>query len=555
MNLPGSSEAALAFLVACFAKTTVLLTLAWIVALALRDRSAALRHQAWAAGILGSLALPVLTLLLPAWHSATLGSAAALWSPAHALATSAGSQNLPPMIVDARGTAPLLGKLPILILGAWFLGFFVLALRLAGGFMRLTRASALARPVLRNDWLLCASELSSSLKIARPVRLLQSDNPLVMPVTFGIFSPLIVLPAGASEWPENRRRMVLLHELAHVSRHDWFLQLCAELARSFYWFHPLAWLASASLRHESERACDDAVLNSGIEASEYAHQLLDLARTLQNPDRSWSAALAIARPSHFERRLIAMLNSSTDRKKISRKTGLLTSVATLCLLIPLAALRLPAQNLSDSFGGTIRDASGTGVRNATVIMINHKSNTVVMTASDNDGKFSLKSLLPGEYELKVVKRGFETYRVPQVVLEAGRESSQDVTLEVAAVMEEVEVVPQGTTRPLPETENGGKPSRLRLGGDVEATKIVHKVMPVYPDAAKAAGIQGTVILHAVISMGGTPLSLRIMNNQVDPALARSAVEAVSQWRYRPTLLNGEPIEVDTTIMVNFSLAP
>jgi protein TonB len=56
-------------------------------------------------------------------------------------------------------------------------------------------------------------------------------------------------------------------------------------------------------------------------------------------------------------------------------------------------------------------------------------------------------------------------------------------------------------------------------------------------------------------MNGKPLSLRVMNNEVDPELARSAVESVSQWRYRPTLLNGEPIEVDTTIMVNFSLQP
>jgi protein TonB len=56
-------------------------------------------------------------------------------------------------------------------------------------------------------------------------------------------------------------------------------------------------------------------------------------------------------------------------------------------------------------------------------------------------------------------------------------------------------------------------------------------------------------------MDGRPLSLRVMNSQIDPALAKSAVEAVSQWRYTPTLLNGDPIEVDTTIQVNYSLQP
>jgi len=96
-------------------------------------------------------------------------------------------------------------------------------------------------------------------------------------------------------------------------------------------------------------------------------------------------------------------------------------------------------------------------------------------------------------------------------------------------------------------------SRLRLGGEVQASKLIHTVMPVYPASAKAAGVQGTVILHAVVGMDGRPLSLRVMNNDIHPELARAAIEAVSQWRYRPTLLNGEPIEIDTTIMVNFSL--
>ena len=76
-----------------------------------------------------------------------------------------------------------------------------------------------------------------------------------------------------------------------------------------------------------------------------------------------------------------------------------------------------------------------------------------------------------------------------------------------------------------------------------------------PAVAKAAGVEGTVILHAIIGMEGNPLSLRVVNTQVDPELARAAVEAVSKWRYSPTLLNGDPIEVDTTVMVNFKLLP
>lgn len=249
-----------------------------------------------------------------------------------------------------------------------------------------------------------------------------------------------------------------------------------------------------------------------------------------------------------------MLNPSVNRSRLSFRTSLLIPLLALCLLFPLAVLHLSAQNLSGKVAGTIHDPSGAGVANATVIMSNHTANTVDMTTSDRDGNFNFKALPSGEYELKAMKPGFQVYRLPQVNLTSGGDFSQNISLEIGTIMEEVQVVPGGTKQPLP-VGTTGKPSRLRLGGDLEASRRVTKVQPVYPDSAKSAGISGTVILHAVISTDGKPLSLRVMNSQIDPDLARSAVEAVSQWRYTPTLLNGEPIEVDTTITVNYSLAP
>src|SRR5256884_506322 len=221
-----------------------------------------------------------------------------------------------------------------------------------------------------------------------------------MPLTWGMLRPRILLPAGAMEWSAERREVVLFHELAHIARRDWFLQICAELACGLYWFHPLAWFAAASLRRESERACDDSVLNGGVGASCYANQLLELARTLKNAHRGWSAALAIARPSNLERRFIAMLNPNLNRCGISRRAGLLAEVAALCLLLPLAALRLPGQNLSGKFTGTIFDISDATVPNATIVMTNHKANTVDMTTSNAEGNFVFKALPAGEYEMR-----------------------------------------------------------------------------------------------------------------------------------------------------------
>ncbi len=452
MDLLNSPEAALGFLAAVAAKATILLTLAWMVTIALRNRSAALRHRVWAAGILSSLALPVFTTLLPAWHSTALTEPSGTGS-VHSGSAMAIFENLPAMIVKASAAAPLSSKWAGIVLAVWILGFLIVTLRLSTGLVRLAWVSRQASPRLREDWRCCKAELCDRYKISRAVRMLQSHDPAAMPLTWGILRPVVLLPRKAAEWPASRMHMVLSHELSHVARHDWALQIAAELARGFYWFHPLAWMAARNLRRESERACDDSVLNGGIEASEYARQLLDLARTLENPSRDWSAALAIAQPSYLERRFMAMLNPSIDRRRLSRREEILSVVAALCLLLPLAALSLPGQNLSEKVSGTIHDPSGTGVRNATVILTGHKSNIVVMTVSDAEGNFRFRALPAGEYEIKVMKRGFETYQAAELALEPGRDLTRNITLTVAEVMEEVDVVPEGTVKALPESEN------------------------------------------------------------------------------------------------------
>ena len=555
MSAIANFEPALAFLIACSAKSTILLTCAWAMTIVLRQpSSAALRHNLWAAAILATLALPLFMLLLPAWHSSTLGSAVSLWGPAQANANTTSSPTIPSIVINAVVAPTLFNTIARFVLLVWTLGLSFVLSRLFAGLARLTWISSHAKPLFDESWMRSVLELSTFYKITRPVRLLQCQSCLAMPLTWGIFRPVIVLPSGAEHWPEDRRRIVLSHELAHIARHDWLLQICAELARAVYWFHPLVWLAAARLRQESERAADDAVLLSGVAPSLYASQLLDLARTLEHSGRAWSTALAIARPSNLERRFAAMLNPSVNRRHLSTRTKLLIPFLALALLLPLAALRLTAQSRAGKTSGSIHDPSGAGVLNATVVMSNHDTNTIDMTTTDREGNFSFVGLPAGKYELQVYKPGFQTYRQADVSLDAGREFTEVFTLEVGAITEHVMVVPGDSEKPVVTDKTSGKPSRLAVGGTVEAAKLIKKVQPMYPESAKSAGVQGTVVLHAVIGMDGKPLSLRVMNSQVDPDLARSAVEAVSQWRYTPTLLNGDPIEVDTTITVNYSLA-
>ncbi len=95
------------------------------------------------------------------------------------------------------------------------------------------------------------------------------------------------------------------------------------------------------------------------------------------------------------------------------------------------------------------------------------------------------------------------------------------------------------------------PSRIRVGGSVESASLINKVTPQYPPIAKTAHVSGTVVLHAVISKEGTIQELQYVSGP--PLLMKAAMDAVKEWRYKPTTLNGEPVEVDTTIDVVFTL--
>ena len=106
--------------------------------------------------------------------------------------------------------------------------------------------------------------------------------------------------------------------------------------------------------------------------------------------------------------------------------------------------------------------------------------------------------------------------------------------------------PPPPPKPAPQT-----PQRIRLGGNVEAARLIYAPKPDYPPLARMARIQGTVRLEALIATDGTIKGLKVVSGH--PLLIKAALEAVQQWRYQPTLLNRQPVEVETDIDVNFTL--
>jgi protein TonB len=113
------------------------------------------------------------------------------------------------------------------------------------------------------------------------------------------------------------------------------------------------------------------------------------------------------------------------------------------------------------------------------------------------------------------------------------------------------VLSAATSAPPPPPPKPATPKRIRVGGPGEGAKLIFKPTPDYPPLAKMARIQGTVRLEAIISKDGTIQELKLVSGH--PLLVKAAEEAVQRWRYQPTLLNGEPVEVVTEIEVNFTL--
>jgi hypothetical protein len=149
---------------------------------------------------------------------------------------------------------------------------------------------------------------------------------------------VVLLPATAAEWTQARRRMVLLHELAHVQRLDTLTQSLAQMATALHWFNPFVWRAAHQLRSEAEQACDDRVLGAGMRASAYAGDLLDIARAAGPDQRLASAALAMARRSQLEGRLLAILDAHRPRTGASRVAFACAVLAATCVTAAVAAI-------------------------------------------------------------------------------------------------------------------------------------------------------------------------------------------------------------------------
>jgi beta-lactamase regulating signal transducer with metallopeptidase domain len=306
----------------------IILAVAGGVGLCLRRASAATRHWVWFLSVACLPLLPLFSSLLPAWQkpmwSLSAGSGignqfsiALEFAPVTPAKTHVRKESV---ANGALATAPPADRrqLAAQFNANWavfaffvWLGGTLLALgSVLMGQWRVRQLKQRSQVLRDSDWTELLRELRGQLRIRRSVTLLQCADS-VMPGTWGTRRPTVLLPVEAGQWPPERRRVVLQHELAHVRRWDCATQMITGLVCALYWFNPLAWLAARRMCVERERACDDMVLNIGCKASDYADHLVDIAKSFR-PLRA-TAAIAMARSSALEGRVAAIVDAFRPR--------------------------------------------------------------------------------------------------------------------------------------------------------------------------------------------------------------------------------------------------
>jgi beta-lactamase regulating signal transducer with metallopeptidase domain/tetratricopeptide (TPR) repeat protein len=338
-------------------KSIVILALVAVATLLWRRGAAATRHLAWTTAFACLLCLPIFVALSSTWRAPVwiVPSNLSLNMPAAqavdlAESADASSHPLPAPTnpnasANPRGLAARwlnVGSIvhwQTVFLVVWFVGAAVGLVRFLGAAVQLSLLARRASSCKNPAWLSFVDELRAEYRIGRRIRLLISDAS-IMPMTWGLWRPVVVLPAESSEWPADRLQVVLRHELAHVKRWDCLTQGIAHAVCVLYWFNPLTWFAARQMRSARELACDDIVLNAGARPSDYAGHLVEIAGQFTSAPRL--AAVSMVRPSGLQLRVGAILDPHRRRGGIAAITAVSIMLAVFSLGLLVGSIRLEA---------------------------------------------------------------------------------------------------------------------------------------------------------------------------------------------------------------------
>ncbi len=321
---------------------TVPLVLAALAAFAVRSAGAEARALVWRSAIVALLVVFV-GRLLPT-HLAAWVVPSALAAPLVALGRVQVTAESLGVLRSLASTHDLSGvEWPAMVLvrallGVYLAGVAVVLAPTVLSLRRLHRLAAGARP-LDDAWPL--ADVCRALGVRRRVRLLVSPR-VRTPATWGVFWPVVVLPQHAMHWNAEARRMVLLHEVAHVRAFDWTFRLAGRVVCALYWFHPGAWWIARGLHDDGELACDDRVIGGGAARSDYAELLVGAADAAHGVAGACepSGAPALSARRGLRGRLDAVLDVRHDVRPVARAWVVVAAVATVVIALPTSTVQL-----------------------------------------------------------------------------------------------------------------------------------------------------------------------------------------------------------------------
>ena len=534
-------------------KTSLILGLGMLAVLALRRRSAAVRHWILASTVFCAAAAPVVGLLTPSWSMPESSAAASGQRPvvdvSFSPVTAPGAPVSSATVPAPASSLAVRELIRAVVVPVWGLGIVAHLSLLLVGMFRLTRlrsAHSHVGPSITES----LNHISAFFRLRRKVTMIRSTRGAII-VTWGAVNPKIVLPADVDQWPRERLDVVLAHEVAHITRGDWLVQTAAEVCKAIYWFNPLFWAACMRLRYESERACDDAVMNMGVTSHVYATELLEIARNFGRHRQAWLPAPAMAaRASNLERRVRAMLNARLDRDPITRGGRWVSALALVAITLPIATF---AQGGFVTFSGTLVDPQDRLLPAATVTVTDARRGVNHETKTDRNGRFELVGLPAGDYTVEAKLPGFRNLTDTFTV--NGQSLDRTLRMQVGELQETITVTSDdGLVTNSRQSGNAyAKPPNPvcapgvtnGLGGNIRPPRKIKDVRPGYP------GVSGNVQLAATIGTDGTVTDVQVVKSD-RPELAPAAMDAVRQWDFTPTLLNCIPIEVHMNVSVSFS---
>ena len=549
---------------------TAVLLAAHLIVPRLRSRSAAERHLLWAVSLATAATLPLLGLLLPRWEPEWAARLGASLPPALAVWTSWAPAQGADVIVRATGVEAASWDAARWLMPVWIGGTCVALLLLARDVARLVHLVRDADPLIDGRCTALCRTSARRLGLSRTPALLVSRH-AVMPMTWGVRRPRIMLPASALDWPTERLRAVLVHELGHVARADWLVHLVAQLACAAYWFHPLFWSAERALGRETEVAADDEALGAGLEASQYAADMVEVVRACRADVLSRSA-VAMARATHLERRIAALLEPGANPERVSRRLAILTGAISLAVVLPLAAVPIGGAMDVDvrtvALPGAIQTFTTLGPEPAAPMVRGSQG-------APASGLVRLPEIeeytTPPLYSDEARRRGVEgVVTIGFRVGEDGGVSAARVLRGLGFGLDQNALVALRQWRFRPGRRNG-TPAAMDAEVDIEfnlrsegvneliandmATLVGPGVTPprvVSMSRVPLRGLaaRGLVVLDVVLQQDGSPRIVRILRSLSPEADAR-AVHHFEQWRFTPAMKGGEPVKVRMNAEVRF----